>query len=63
MTRDEAGRQVCAVVGCQEPVVPWGSVYDFDQLEVELFLCRRHERELNGTVADLRDQSAGAPAE
>lgn len=42
---DYAGREVCQVLGCDEPAQPWGYVFDVDDVEILIGLCRRHERE------------------
>ena len=43
---DWAGRPVCQVRGCEEPARPWGYVLDWEELELEVMVCPRHEREL-----------------
>jgi len=53
------GRYVCQVVGCDEPAEPWGRVVDVDELEIEVVLCRRHERESSGMPPE-RDREGAA---
>lgn len=36
----------CQAVGCEE-FAPFGLAVDFGGFELVLYLCRRHERELN----------------
>lgn len=44
--------------GCREPAPPWGHIYDFDHLQVRIFLCRRHGMELDSAVLEPREAKA-----
>lgn len=47
---DGAGRPVCQVVGCQEAARPWGHVFDGPELELEVYLCPRHESAMKDVI-------------
>jgi hypothetical protein len=46
MTRSVDGFTICAVRGCDEPARPWSYAIDVGDLEVEVVLCPRHDREM-----------------
>jgi hypothetical protein len=46
--RTSAGELVCQVRGCSEPAQPWGYWTPIGELEVGIYFCRRHERDLVG---------------
>jgi hypothetical protein len=57
MSRDADGYLICAVRGCEEPARPW--VYQvamFDDLEVEVRLCQRHERVALGQMRPIEER-------
>jgi hypothetical protein len=35
----------CQAIGCYEIARPWGYVVDFGPVELEVYLCARHESE------------------
>lgn len=37
------GCPMCQAYGCNEAAKPWGYVVDFGEVEVEIFLCYRHQ--------------------
>lgn len=45
---DKAGRAVCQTVGCAEAAQPWSLVISAGPIEIEVLLCRRHERDVFG---------------
>jgi hypothetical protein len=46
MNRSSDGYLLCAVRGCDEPARSWSYVLDVGDLEVEVMLCPRHDREM-----------------
>jgi hypothetical protein len=38
----------CQAIGCREYALPWLNVLPFGDVEVGVYLCRRHEREVVG---------------
>jgi hypothetical protein len=46
MTKTYDGRPCCQAYGCNEAAVPFAWRVDFGSIEIEVYLCRRHERDV-----------------
>ena len=56
--RNVDGYLLCQVRGCDEPARPWSYLLDYeDDVTIEVYVCPRHERELEGVVVTVEETS------